>query len=347
MSKIDQHITLVMRFLVNFFVFSFFLTCSILLFIHGLDIEMDAIKANAVNTFLNIFVLTFIYVLIDYIRDRAKRKAVVNRIMGAVNSIESGDFSVELAMFPQWYGMDEFNDIFKIINQLSKELSGSETMKSDFIANVSHELKTPLAIINNYAVLLENSELSEERLTYLHTISNTSKNLADLVSNVLRLNKLENQQIVCNKKVYYLNESISKCLLNFEAIWEEKEIDIDVMFDEVLINNDAELLELVWNNLLSNAFKFTDNNGNVKVKVIDDNDYVLVSISDSGCGISKEVGMHIFDKFYQGDTSHSTKGNGLGLALVKRVIDVIDGEIYVDSVVNEGTTFSVRLKKGL
>ena len=228
---------------------------------------------------------------------------------------------------------------------MTAELAGVETLRTDFISNVSHEIKTPLAVIQNYGTMLQSGALTEEqRKEYAKAITEQTKKLTDLISNILKLNRLENQQIYPEMKRYNLTEQICECLLLFEYAWEKKNIEIETDIEEdVMVYQDAELLSLVWNNLFSNAIKFSDENGKVTVRIKHENDKVSVSVSDSGCGISPEIGRHIFEKFYQGDTSHATQGNGLGLALVKRVIDIVGGNISVQSVVGEGTTFTVLL----
>lgn len=232
------------------------------------------------------------------------------------------------------------------INRMTEELSGVETLRSDFIANVSHELKTPLSVMQNYGTLLQSKELSEEkRLEYAKSITNTSRKLADLITNILKLNRLENQQIYPNKNRYNLSEQLCECLVQFENVWEKSQIKIDIDLDEdVMVNGDMELLSIVWNNLFSNAFKFTNRGGKVSVSLKNYGVFAVVKVSDTGCGMPPEVGKHIFDKFYQGDTSHATEGNGLGLALVKRIIDIIGGEISVNSTLGLGSTFTVKLK---
>lgn len=186
----------------------------------------------------------------------------------------------------------------------------------------------------------------EKRLEYAKAITEASRRLADLITNILKLNKLENQQIYPERRTYNLGEQLCECLLNFESTWEKKEIGIDTdIEEEVFVESDAELLTLVWNNLFSNAMKFTEVGGIVTLTLKSDGDFAVVQVSDTGCGISPEVGRHIFEKFYQGDTSHSTQGNGLGLALVKRVIDIIDGDISVQSEVGKGSTFTVRIRR--
>ena len=224
---------------------------------------------------------------------------------------------------------------------------GVETLRTDFIANVSHELKTPLSVMQNYGTLLQNPELSvEKRIEYGKAIQEQTKRLSNLVMNILKLNKLENQQIYPNVEKYDLGEQICECMLEFEAVWEEKNIEIDVdMAEEIQIEADKELLSLVWNNLLSNALKFTNDGGKVSLSLRGDEKYAYVQVQDTGCGMSAETGSNIFKKFYQGDTSHATKGNGLGLALVKRVIDICGGEISVSSQLGEGSIFTVKLRR--
>ena len=231
---------------------------------------------------------------------------------------------------------------------MAEELGSVETLRTDFIANVSHELKTPLAVMQNYGTMLQSPDLPDEkRIEYAKGITDNSRRLASLITNILKLNKLENQQIFPVSKRFDLSEQLCESLLQFEEIWEQKDIDIETdIEDEININSDPELLSLVWNNLLSNAFKFTEIGGTVSVQLTADNDFATIKILDTGCGISAETGKHIFEKFYQGDTSHAMLGNGLGLALVKRVVDIMNGEIAVESEVGKGSTFTVRLRRG-
>lgn len=230
---------------------------------------------------------------------------------------------------------------------MANELSGVETLRTDFIANVSHEMKTPLAVMQNYGTLLQAHDLTyDTRIEYAKAITESSRRLADMMANILKLNKLENQQIYGELTTFNLGEQLCECLLQYESIWERKDIEIETSIEEgVLISADAELLSLVWNNLFSNAFKFTDNGGKVSLSLNADDKYATVTVSDTGCGMSAEVGAHIFEKFYQADESRATQGNGLGLALVKRVIDIMQGEISVESTVGVGSSFTVRIRR--
>lgn len=266
---------------------------------------------------------------IDSLRNKWLMDKPIKKINNGLNQIMSGEFNTKIEKLRPIENINHLNSIIDKINKMSSELASVETLKTDFISNVSHELKTPLTIIGNYGTLLQSEDLDDEqRLEYARAITSTTHRLADLITNVLRLNKLENQQIYPDMKKYNLSEQLCECLLQFENIWEEKNINMKTNIeDDVFIYADNELLSLVWNNLISNALKFTDENGLVSVELKIEEEYVVITIKDTGCGMSAETGKHIFDRFYQGDTSHATQGNGLGLALVKRVIDVVNGEI--------------------
>lgn len=270
----------------------------------------------------------------------------VQRIADAAGKIMQGDFSVRIRPVFTMGGQDGFNIIIHSFNRMAEELSGIETLRTDFISNVSHELKTPLAIIQNYGTMLQQPGLAEEqRREYAKTVTDVSRRLADLITNILKLNKLENQQIYPEKEAFDLGEQLCECLLSFEDIWEEKRIELNSdIAEDVIVKSDRSLLSLVWNNLFSNALKFTASEGCVSVSLKTDGAFAVVQVSDTGCGISPEVGAHIFEKFYQGDTSHATQGNGLGLALVKRVIDIVDGDISVSSEVGRGSIFTVTIR---
>ncbi len=336
-----------------FLLMAFVITCCTMLFVTtmqnsmGIEFTEENINVAAKLTFLNVALISLICTVIDAVRRKITVDRPVKKIISAAEQIAKGNYEVrvpKLRLSHQANGLDEIAECF---NQMAEELSGTETLQNDFIANVSHELKTPLAVMQNYGTLLQQPELSkEDRLRYAKGVSEACRRLAGLITNILKLNKLENQQIYPTAKDYSLSEQLCECFLAFENVWEEKEIEIETDIDEDIgINADPELLSLVWNNLFSNAFKFTDNGGKVSVSLKTDDDYAIVSVADTGCGITPEVGRHIFDKFYQGDTSHATQGNGLGLALVKRVVDIIGADIAVSSEVGKGSTFTVKLRR--
>lgn len=331
-------------FILYFALCAFIVTCSFLLFFQGIEIPREQLPAAARATFFNIIFLTSLFVAIDVVRRKVTMELPVKKIKNALSDITNGDFSVRLNTKGS---SKNFADIMNSINLMTEELSSVETLRNDFIANVSHELKTPLSVMHNYGTMLQQPGLSEDkRIEYAKSITDASRRLADLITNILRLNKLESQQIFSSAAEYDLSEQLCESILQFENIWEQKNIDIDTDIAEgVSVCADATLLSLVWNNLLSNAFKFTESGGLVSVVLSFDEQYATVKISDTGCGMNPEVGAHIFEKFYQGDTSHSTQGNGLGLALVKRVIDIIHGEIHVESIYGKGSTFTVKIRR--
>ena len=200
--------------------------------------------------------------------------------------------------------------------------------------------------MQNYATLLQTPYLPEEkRIEYGRAIADASRRLSELITNILKLNKLENQTIFPNTVSYNLGEQLRECVLSVEELWEQKQLELDIDIDDVMLEADEELLTLVWNNLISNAIKFTQPGGTIGVTVKENEYWAIVTVRDNGCGMTAEIGRHIFEKFYQGDSSHSSQGNGLGLALVIRVIDIMNGEISVESAPGVGSAFTVRLPK--
>lgn len=271
----------------------------------------------------------------------------MRRLSQAMKAVAEGDFSVSVTPLHTGNKMDYMDVMYEDFNRMVQELSGIETMKSDFIANVSHEIKTPLAVIESYAAALQKGDLDDaQRSEYAQTIVSASRNLSTLVSNILKLNKLENQEIVPTAREYDLTRQLCDCALAFETAWEEKNIEFDAQLEErVMICADESMLEIVFNNLISNAIKFTESGGMVTLRQVVLDDAVEVIVSDTGCGMAEETVRHIFDKFYQGDTSHSGEGNGLGLALARRVLEITGGSISVSSTLGEGSEFTVRLKR--
>lgn len=340
------------NYVVFFLVVAFAVTCCMLLFVNilvdtmGLTLTEENIAAAAKLTFGNVVLITLIFGTIDYVRRKMMVDRPVKIITEATEKIMQGDFSIRVAPM-HGAGMEGFNQIGMAINAMAQELSGTETLRTDFIANVSHELKTPLAVMGNYATMLQRPGITEEEKNeYSKAISEAARRLAQLITNILKLNKLENQQIFPQPKEFDLGEQLCECLLVFEDAWEAKNLEIETdIEDDVRIKSDPELLSLVWNNLISNAVKFTPGGGKIDVSLKTVNNAVIVSVSDTGCGMTPEVGQHIFEKFYQGDTSHATQGNGLGLALVKRVVDILNGEIGVESISGQGSTFTVKFKR--
>ena len=277
----------------------------------------------------------------------AKYDKPMRRLSRAMRAVAQGDFTVSVQPVHKRNKFDYMDLMFEDFNSMVHELSSIETMKDDFIANVSHEIKTPLAVIRGYASALQRGNLSEEeQREYAATIASASESLSVLISNILRLNKLENQEIVPNAAPYDLTRQLSDCALAHEEQWERKHIDFDAQLEErVMILADESMLEIVFNNLIANAIKFTEPGGRIVLRQEKAGGDVVVTVSDTGCGMDEETVKHIFDKFYQGDSYHSREGNGLGLALVKRVLDISGGSIAVRSAPGEGSEFIVRLKR--
>ena len=340
------------NYIVFFLTVGFAVSCGMMRFLNvladsmGLVIDAGNIAVAAKLTFGNVLLITFLFGTADYIRRKITVERPVKQITAAAEKIMQGDFSARVPPI-HGAGTDGFNQIGMAINQMAQELSGTETLRTDFIANVSHELKTPLAVMGNYATMLQKPGITEEeRCDYAKAISEAARKLAQLITNILKLNKLENQQIFPTPQTFDLSEQLCESLLLFEDAWEAKNLEIETdIQDDVRIQSDPELLNLVWNNLISNAVKFTQPGGTVGVSLKAEEDHITVVVRDTGCGMTPEVGQHIFEKFYQGDTSHATQGNGLGLALVKRVVDILNGEIGVQSIHGKGSTFTVRLKR--
>lgn len=343
------------HYLCFFLVVAFLVTCSMMLLMQlladalSLTFTKEILREAASATFLNVLLLSLLATILDAIRRHIMVDRPVRQIKTAAEQMMQGDFSARVPSFKSISRADGLDEVGRCFNKMAEELSGIETLRTDFISSVSHELKTPLSVIQNYGTLLQQPNLDEEqRIAYAKSITEASRRLDSLITNILKLNKLENQQIFPKPEPYNLNEQLCACLLDFESEWEKKELNIETeLEDDVIVRADPELLSLVWNNLFSNAVKFTDSGGTIRVTLKAEGDDAVVCVSDTGCGIDPEVGKHIFEKFYQGDTSRATQGNGLGLALVKRVIDIVGGEIYVSSEVGKGSAFTVKIHRQL
>lgn len=340
-------------YLLFFLLVAFLVTCTTALFVStlsdslGIKLMANNVEDAAKITFLNVIILSVLFTTIDVIRRKLTTGKITKHITTAAKQIVKGNFDVRIAPVSNLSADDRFNEIIECFNSMAQELQSVETLRTDFIANVSHEMKTPLAVIQNYGMLLQIPNLTEEkRLEYAKGVTDASRRLAEMMTNILKLNRLENQKIFPETTEFDLGEQLCECLLQFENVWEKENIEIETdIAENIRVEADAELLSLVWNNLFSNAFKFTDKGGTVCVSLAAIEHHAIVKVQDTGCGMTPEVGAHIFEKFYQGDTSHATQGNGLGLPLVKRVIDIMQGEISVESAAGKGTTFTVKIRR--
>lgn len=353
-SRFQNILAALYHYFIFFLLVSFIITCCMLLFVSALSSSLEItladenLAAAARLTFGNVLLLSFLIASCDALRRKLTVDRPVRQITEGAKKIMLGNFHVRLMPARHFAAAAPYNEIIACFNEMAEELQSVETLRTDFIANVSHEMKTPLAVMQNFAALLQTPNLPEEkRLEYARGITDNVRRMADMMTNILRLNRLENQKIYPQASEYDLGEQLCACLLQYESVWERSEIEIETEIAEnVTIKADAELLSLVWNNLFSNAFKFTPPGGIVSVSLTATAQHAIVKVKDTGCGISPEVGAHIFEKFYQGDTSHSVQGNGLGLALVKRVVDIMQGEISVESSKGAGSVFTVKIRRG-
>lgn len=238
---------------------------------------------------------------------------------------------------------EEIQELFAGFNMMAGELSATEILQTDFVSNVSHEFKTPINAIEGYTMLLQSTDnIDETENEYIEKILFNTRRLSSLVSNILLLSKLENQSIQTHREKYALDEQIREDILALESLWEPKGIEFDVDLDAVYFYGNKHVMHHVWSNLLSNAVKFSPQGGSVKMRLFMNDDKVVFFIEDSGPGLSKEAQKHLFDKFYQADTSHKGEGNGLGLSLVKNIVALCNGEIFAENTA-EGCRFTVTL----
>jgi len=264
----------------------------------------------------------------------------LRRVIDAINRLAAGDFSVRLNLS----GVSSFNDLSTSFNRMAEELGSIEMLRSDFVDSFSHEFKTPIVSIKGFAEELKHDDISpEQRQEYLDIIIHESSRLAQLATNVLNLSRVEKQAILASRTSFDLTEQVRRCVLLFESKWEERGLNLTVELDEVMLEGDEELLSQVWLNLIDNAVKFTPEGGNVDIRLRQRENTAEFVIRDDGYGISEEVQRHIFDKFYQGDPSHSAAGNGLGLSIAMRGVTLHGGNLNCRSEEGAGTEFTVEL----
>ncbi|MBR5509516.1 MAG: HAMP domain-containing histidine kinase [Lachnospiraceae bacterium] len=287
-----------------------------------------AIISIIVGTFVSIFVIPFIM-------------RPITELSKAMQKVAKGDYTVRLE---EKISVQEINSLRTNFNHMVQELSSTETLHSDFIANVSHEFKTPLATISGYATLLQDDTLTlEERDEYIEIIVESAKELSTMTGNILSLSRLENQTIIKDREQYRVDEQIRQVILRMEPLWAEKNLDINPELEPILWYGNQELTSHIWYNLLNNAVKFTPTGGIINIRAYADEKWLTVSFQDTGIGMTPEIQTRIFDKFYQGDTSHKKKGNGLGLALTRQIVTLYGGSIQLESIPDYGSTFTVQL----
>ena len=266
----------------------------------------------------------------------------IKKLRTAMDKVADGDFSVRLE---EKSSSKEIMEIYTGFNLMAHELSSTEILQTDFVSNVSHEFKTPINAIEGYSTLLQDADnLDEDQREYVDKILFNTKRLSSLVGSILLLSKLENQQIPSHQVEYRLDEQIRQSIVALEPAWEQKDIEFDVELDRVSYLGNEPMMRHVWDNLISNAIKFSPNGGAVKIHLVKKLKKLIFTVEDQGPGLSEEAQKHIFDKFYQADASHKQEGNGLGLALVKRILTIEKGQITAENCRSGGCRFTVILR---
>lgn len=266
--------------------------------------------------------------------------APISRLGNAMRLVARGNFDIRLKEKHTFPEVEEMNRSF---NLMTRELGNTEILQSDFVSNVSHEIKTPINAIEGYATLLQGENVSEEQRGYVDKILFNTNRLSKLVGNILLLSKVDNQAIQSQKTTFRLDEQIRQSILQLEPEWMKKDIEFDVELQRVECTGHENLLLHVWNNLIGNAIKFNPHGGLVELRLIEEMGSAVFTVRDTGEGISTESIGHIFDRFYQSDSSHKEEGNGLGLALVKRIVTISGGFVLVDNHPEGGCVFTVIL----
>ena len=266
----------------------------------------------------------------------------IKKLRRAIDQVAEGDFSVRLE---DQSSSKEIMEIYTGFNLMAHELSSTEILQTDFVSNVSHEFKTPISAIEGYSTLLQGSEnLDHNQREYVDKILLNTRRLSSLVGSILLLSKLENQQIPTNQSSYRLDEQIRQSLVAQEIAWIQKDIELDVELERLSYLGNEPMMRHVWDNLISNAVKFSPQGGTIKLRLTRKPEKLVFTIEDQGPGLSEETQKHIFDKFYQGDSSHKQEGNGLGLALVKRILTIEKGQITAENIPEGGCRFTVTLR---
>ena len=317
------------------------ITISILAFEAGFYLKQGQNPFKTFSYFLIVIFIIFAIVIYCIYRKNKKIINLIKKMEEATEEVAKGNFKIQLELCKD----ARINSFVNNFNKMVKELDNKETLQEDFISNVSHEFKTPLSVIQSYSKSLRRKGLDNNtKKQYEEILDSNIKKLTNLTSNILNLAKLENQEIILDKKEFLLDEQIRQTVVSFQPEWSKKNIEFDLNLPKTTYFGSEELISQIWQNIISNAIKYSFDDGKIKISLKLKEEEIFVSISDNGIGMSKEVCEKIFNKFYQADTSHSGEGNGLGLALVKRILKICDGDISVKSEANKGSTFIVKLK---
>jgi len=304
------------------------------------DIRIDLLRVfRLYNVLTVIFAFVLSVAFITFIINKTLKP--VRALTEGTNKVAQGDFNIVLPVEHNRH--DELTNLTDSFNKMARELSLINMLNKDFINNVSHEFKTPISSIQGFATVLLGTNLTDEQKEYAEIIAYESARLTRLTTNILKLTKLENQVIITDKETFYIDEQIrhSYVLMQKELI--NKKIEIDFDLSQIKYHGNPELIQQIWHNLLSNAIKFTNENGQINIRCYKEKGKAVISFKDNGIGMSKATITHIFDKFYQGDTSHSAQGNGLGLSLVNRIVELCSGKIDIKSEIGSGSEFIIYL----
>jgi len=304
------------------------------------NLRTDLVRVFRLYNFLTVvFAFVLSVVFITFIINKTLKP--VRALTEGTNKIAQGDFDVVLPVDSSRH--DELTSLMDSFNRMARELSLINMLNNNFINNVSHEFKTPISSIQGFSTVLLGTSLTDEQKEYAEIIAYESARLTRLITNILKLTKLENQVIITDKEDFYIDEQIRYSFVLLQNELKEKNVEIEFELSKVKCNGNPELIQQIWNNVLGNAIKFSNNNSLIIISCHKKDGHVIVSIKDYGIGMSRETTMRIFDKFYQGDKSHSGQGNGLGLSLVNRIVELCGGTIDVRSELGYGTEFIVKL----
>lgn len=266
----------------------------------------------------------------------------IKKLREAIGKVADGDFTVELKSKSN---SKEIQKIYSGFNLMPHELRATEILQMDFLSHASHELKTPISAIEGYGALLRSgTDLSEEQRECVDKIIFNTKRLSSLASSILLLSKLENQEIPTNRTKFLVDEQIRQSIVALESQWEKKDIELDVDLCEAEYYGNELLMRHVWDNLISNAIKFTPEGSTVKIQLVKKLTKVVFTVEDQGPGIPEESIRRVFDKFYQADSAHKQEGSGLGLALVEKVLTLEKGSVKAENMEHGGCRFTVTLR---
>jgi len=304
------------------------------------NVRADLVTVFRVYTF---FTLIFVFILSAIFITLIINKTLkpVRALTEGTSKVAQGDFNVMLNTDSD--RRDELSDLTDSFNKMARELSLISMLNNDFTNNVSHEFKTPISSIQGFAMVLLGTNLTDEQREYAEIIAYESARLTKLTTNILNITKLENQVIITDKSDFYIDEQIRHSYVLLQKDLIEKNIEIDFDLPQIKFNGSPELVQQIWNNLLGNAIKFTKANGKIDISCYVKDGKAVVSVKDNGIGMDKATKTRIFDKFFQGDKSHSGYGNGLGLALANRIVELCGGTIDVKSELGKGSEFIISL----